>query len=184
MKERIFNSLMPFHNEIWAANVLNMNLNPNKGPDLIDNDKAVEVKFKLLYSNGKYTHKCWRVLGHQLNYNKEFPEIYWELGFYKLDKEVKNIKTKELEEITKYRELYLVNWDWMNQFQLYHHKGQTKFSEWDYYMTFPKFNLLPPITSEKIVEGGKIFFTEGVNPERFITNKKIAHQNPYKDVPF
>jgi hypothetical protein len=40
MKERTFNSLMPKINEIWSANVLNMNINPNKGPDLIDKDKS------------------------------------------------------------------------------------------------------------------------------------------------
>ena len=184
MKERTFNSLMPLHNEIWSANVLNMNLNPNKGPDLVDENKAVEVKFKILYSNGKYTHKCWRVLGHQLEYNKKFPEIYWGLGFYKLNKEIKNIKTDKLEEITECRELYLVNWDWMKQFPLYHHKGETRFSEWDYYMLFPKFNLIPPVISEEIVKGGKIFFTEGVNPERFSINKKELYQNPYKDIHF
>lgn len=184
MKERTFNSLMPLYNEIWSANVLNMNVNPNKGPDLIDENKAVEVKFKILYSNGKYTHKCWRVLGHQLEYNKKFPEIYWGLGFYRVNKEIKNIKTDKLEEITEYRELYLVNWDWMKQFPVYHHNGKTKFSDWDYYMLFPKFNLLPLVISEEIVEKGKILFTEGVNPERFNTNNKIAQQNPYKDLPF
>jgi hypothetical protein len=72
----------------------------------------------------------------------------------------------------------------MKQFSVYHHSGKTNLSEWDYYMLFPKFNLLPPITSEKIVEGGKIFFTEGVKPERFSTNYKIRQENPYQDIPF
>lgn len=184
MKERTFNSLMPAYNERWSANALNMNINPNKGPDLIDENKAIEVKFKLIYSNGKYAHKCWKVLGHQLDYEKNFPEIYWGLGFYRLNKEIKKIKTNELEEIVEYRELYLVNWDWMKQFPIYHHKGKTKFSEWDYYMLFPKFNLFPRVISEEIVEKGKIFFTEEINPSKFKINKDYSYQNTYKDVPF
>ncbi len=184
MKERTFNSLMPKINESWSAKILNMQVNPNRGPDLVDSIKAVEIKFKMLYPNGEYAHKCWRVLGHQLKYNQEFPEIYWGLGFYRVNKNLKRIKTNELDEITDYRELYLVNWDWMNQFPIYHHNGKTSFSEWDYYMLFPKFKLIPKIISEENVPGGKIFFTEGVDPERFALNKKNTHQNPYKDIPF
>lgn len=184
MKSRTFNSLMHLVNEKWAEYALNMNLNPNKGPDLIDEDKAVEIKFKLLSFDGKYTHKCWKVLGHQLEYNKKYPEIYWGLGFYKLDKEIKKIKVNELEKMSKDREIYLVNWEWMNQFPEYHHKGKTILSEWDQYVLFPKFSLIPKVISEKNVEGGKIFFTEGVNPEKFNISPKITHQNPYKDTPF
>lgn len=184
MKERTFNSLMPLYNEKWSAQALNMKVNSKKGPDLIDNEKAVEIKFKMLYLSGKYTHRCWRVLGHQLEYNKEFPEIYWGLGFYQVNKDVKNIKTNELEEITEYRELYLVNWDWMNQFPIYHHNGKTRFSEWNYYMLFPKFNLIPKIIQQQNVEGGKVFFTEGVDPEKFKINETSSYQNPYKDIPF
>ena len=58
MDERKFNSLMPRINEKWAAEVLNMKLNEGIGPDLTDDNKAVEIKFKIQYSNGKYSHKC------------------------------------------------------------------------------------------------------------------------------
>jgi hypothetical protein len=187
MKERTFNSLMHTYNEKWVGNALNMNINPRIGPDLIDNEKAVEVKFKMLYSSGKYAHKCWRVQERQLDYNKEFPEIYWGLGFYTFNEELKNIKRSNfsnIEKLVDYRELYIVNWNWINQFPMYHHNGKTKFSEWDYNILFPKFSLIPNIISEEVVEGGKIFFTEGVNPERFTINENPIHQNPYKDVPF
>jgi hypothetical protein len=184
MKERTFNSLMPLHNERWSAQALNMQINPNRGPDLIDDEKAIEIKFKMIYSNGKYSHKCWRVLGHQIDYNKEFTEIYWGLGFYQINKDVKKTKANELEKITEYRELYIVDWEWMKQFPIYHHQGKTKYSDWDYYMLFPKFSLIPRIIQQQNTEGGKIFFTEGVDPERFNINRNSSHQNTYKDVPF
>ncbi len=187
MKERTFNSLMPLINERWVADALNMKINPARGPDLIDNEKAIELKFKMLYSNGKYAHKCWRVQEHQLTYSKEFPEIYWGLGFYIFNEELKNIKRSNfsnIEKLVDYRELYIINWNWINQFPIYHHNGKTKFSKWDYFMCFPKFNLIPNIISEEVVAGGKIFFTEGVNPEKFNINKKDPHQNTYKYTPF
>lgn len=185
MDERRFNSLMPIINERWAATVLSMIVNPNRGPDLIDSEKAVEIKFKMLYPDGKYAHKCWRVQEHQLSYEQKFSEIYWGLGFYKIDRlDVEKINANELEKITNYRELYLVKWDWMHQFESYHHTGKTSQSEWDYFMRFPKFSKIPRIISEQEVSGGKILFTEGVNPERFILNKNQIQPNTYKDVPF
>jgi hypothetical protein len=187
MKERTFNSLMPAYNENWAARVLNMKINSKRGPDLIDDKKAVEIKFKILYSSKKYTHKCWRVQEHQLKYNRNNPEIYWGLGFYIFNDEVKNVKRKSfsnIEKLVDYRELYLIKWDWMKQFSIYHHNGKTKSSEWDYFMRFPKFKFIPNVIYEKEVEGGKIFFTEGINPERFTINENPSQQNPYKDVPF
>jgi len=183
MKERTFNSLMPLVNEQWSASLLNMEINPKKGPDLIDNEKAVEIKFKIIYPNERYSHKCWRVLGHQINYNKNYSEICWGLGFYKVNKEVKSIKRNELEKIVDYRELYLLNWDWINQFQIYHHKGKTNFSEWEYNMLFPKFSAFPKTILEKEVNNGKVFFTEGVNPERFKINSNPIYQK-HKDTPF
>lgn len=170
MDERTFNSLMPRVNEEWSAKVLNMKLNPEKGPDLIDNEKAVEVKFKITYSDGRYIHKCWRVLGHQFDYSKKHNEIYWGLGFYNFNRNINELNKRDLnllERFVDYRELYIVNWDWMKQFPLYHHNGKTDISEWDYKMFFPKFSKMPSVISSKEVYGGKLYFTEGVNPERF-----------------
>jgi len=184
MKERTFNSLMPRFNEQWVASLLKMKKNPGNGPDLIDNEKAVEVKFKIIYPKGEYTHKCWKVLGNQLNYDKDYPQIYWGFGLYRVKEYVKKVKQSELEDLTEYRELYLVNWNWVKQFPVYHHKGKTKFSEWEHDIIFPKFSLIPKVIEQKEVEGGKIFFTEGVNPFRFEINTNPSQQKHYKDVPF
>lgn len=154
MKERTFNSLFPKYNESWAANVLNMPLNKRNGPDLVNEERAVEIKFKLRYEN-KYYDKCWRVLEHQLNYQKDYPEFYWGFGFYGLSKEVKDISVKDFSNISKLvkkRELYLIKGDWVNNFPRYHHKGKTDFSEWDHYVLFPRMNsLFPKVISEENV---------------------------------
>jgi hypothetical protein len=172
MKGRTFNSLTSRKHEEWSSKVLGMRLNSGIGPDLIDDEKAVEVKFKLIYPN-KSTDKCWRVLGHQLDYDKLYSEIYWGFGFYKLDRGVGEIKIKDVsnfEKIVQERELYVVSWDWIKQFTLYHQSGKTEFSEWNHYLAYPTFNRFPKIILSKEVEGGKLFFTDGVNPDRFSFN--------------
>lgn len=177
---------MHFVNEIWAAKVLNMQINPKSGPDLIDNRKALEVKFEKT-SKGVSTHRCWKILGHQLGYDKDYKEIYWGLGFYELNTQIKNVREKDLinlEKIVNYREMYIVEWNWMQRFPLYHQKGKTSISEWDHFIGYPKFKLIPHVISSKEVQDGKIFFTEGVNPEIFKPSEENAHQNPYKDAPF
>lgn len=70
---------MPFNNEEWAATVLNMTHNPPQtGPDLSDEHKIVEVKFKVRYP-GRYNHLSWRALDYQKEYGKN-REAYWGLG--------------------------------------------------------------------------------------------------------
>jgi hypothetical protein len=177
---------MHFFNETWAAKVLNMKINSKSGPDLIDDYKALEVKFEKTRP-GVNNHRCWKVLGHQLEYDKSHENIYWGLGFYELNINVKDVKKKNLnnlEKIVNYRELYIVNWDWMKQFPLYHQKGKTDISEWDHFISYPKFKLIPDIISSKEVQNGKVFFTEGVNPKIFEPSEENAHQNTYKDAPF
>ena len=173
MENRKFNSLMPKYNELWAAKILGMKVNPDYGPDLIDGEKAVEIKFRLIYPE-KYSYKGWKALGYQLDYKKDFPEIYWGLGFYKIDKKVEEINLEEVNEgrILE-RELYIVEWDWMNQFPLHHQSGKTEISEWDHYLIYPKFNLLPRLIDGYDVEGGKLFFTEGTKPEHFQITKSL-----------
>lgn len=186
MEHRKFNSHMHFVNEIWAAKVLNMQINSKSGPDLIDSHKALEVKFEKT-SKGVNTHKCWKILGHQLDYDKNHKDIYWGLGFYELNTQIKDVGEKDLinlEKIVNYREMYIVEWNWMQQFPLYHQKGKTSISEWDHFIGYPKFKLIPHVISSKEVQDGKIFFTEGVNPEKFEINEGDLHQNTYKDVPF
>lgn len=172
MKARRFNSVMHLNNEAWAARILGMNINPSHGPDLIDDEKAVELKFNLVHPD-RYSHKSWRVLGYQLPYGNS-GEVYWGFGFYTLDREISQIHggRKKIGSMVLERELYLVQWDWINQFPIYHHRGHTKISEWDYDILFPKFRLLPKVTHEFSVSGGKIFATEGVNPDRFLINQQ------------
>ena len=186
MDPRKFNSHMHFVNEIWAAKVLNMQVSSKNGPDLIDDYKAIEVKFERIYPEVK-THKCWRFLGHQLDYNKTYKEIYWGLGFYNLNKMVSDVKQRDLNNLEKfvdYREIYLVDWDWMNQFPLYHQKGKTNISEWDHFIGYPKFRLIPKVILSREVKDGKVFFTQGVNPDRFNLDENFSYQNTYKDTPF
>ena len=173
MKARTFNSLMPKYNEIWASNALNMKWNNFDGPDAIDEEKAVEFKFSLS-SPTKSKSNCWRVLGHQLDYQNDYPEIYWGLGFYNLVKGVEDFRREDfndLEKFVKNRELYIVKWDWMSQFNLYHQKGETELSSWDHYLLYPKFESLPKTTSKKEVEGGVIYFTQDISEDIFSEKK-------------
>ena len=143
--------------------------NPVKGPDLIDEQKVVEVKFKLVNPE-KYNHLSWRVLGHQKNYGNS-REAYWALGTYRLHREIGDIPNsasiKDLERLVIKRELYLVDWSWMNQFPEYRETGKTKKSTWDNILLFPKGKLLPETYQTHKVRGGKIYFTDGVDSERF-----------------
>lgn len=190
MKARTFNSLFPRYNEAWASKILGIKLNEGKGPDLLEKDLAVEVKFKLAFKD-KYYDKCWRVLGDQLDYEKEYSGFYWGLGFYWLNKEVKDVSSKDFSRLDKLvgeRELYLVEGDWVRQFPIYHHKGKTHISEWDHYVLFPRMNgKFPKIISYEEVYGGKVFFTEGVDRRKFDLNyEKFDLNHPYEDseVPF
>jgi len=67
MKPRTFNSVMHFFNEQWAAEVLNMQVNPHKGPDLIDDGKVVEAKFAVIYP-GRKNYTSWKTLEFQIDY--------------------------------------------------------------------------------------------------------------------
>ena len=172
MEARTFNSVMGRVNEEWTAKVLGMKTNPSFGPDLIGDDKVVEVKFNLV-NPSKYSHRSWRVLEHEMNYANNRVEGYWALGFYSLDRLISKIQSKnkvQLEKRVLSREMYIVVWDWMNQFNSYHHQGKTDISEWDHYIRFPKFSKLPKVIESKEVTKGAIHFTEGVNSKRFNVN--------------
>lgn len=169
MERRTFNSLMHYNNEKWAAQALNMEVNTSPGADLIDDKKIVEVKFKLIYEN-RYTHLSWRVLGYQKEYGNS-QEAYWALGTYTLAKKISEIKDsanlKDLEKIVRSREICIVPWDWMNQFQVYHQSGKTELSKWSHNILFPKGRLLPRMQSTYEVSGGKVSIAEGIDPNKF-----------------
>lgn len=170
MKHRTFNSLMHYTNEKWAGQVLGMNINPSHGPDLIDENKIVEVKFKLVHP-GKYTHVSWKALEHQMNYPREAGKPgYWALGTYELNKPISELVNRDreiLESLVDKRELWVVSWEWMDQFKAYHQTGKTKSSEWDNTLRFAKKNKLPGVRCSYLISGGLVHFTKGVSPEKF-----------------
>jgi len=167
---RKFNSIMPVVNHAWAAKVLNMQVNPHNGPDLVSDEKQIEIKFCLTPASRNYVK--WTVLEYQMNYQNKSPDkpCFWGLGTYKLSGPVSEIKTREpneLEELVISRELFIVNWDWMNQFTSYHNKGQTKISSWDHSLRHPKANKLPKIIKQHKVEKGIIYLTQNIDEEYF-----------------
>lgn len=169
MLPRKFNSVMGNVNRDWAASALGMQVNPQKGPDLIDDTKFVEIKFKLLVE-GKYSHRCWRVLDYQRDYENNGKVGYWGLGFYTLDKPVSAVRTTNpfrLEDMVQSRELYVVQWDWMNQFPVYHEVGRTEISQWDNRLIFPKFSRVPKVVKSVECEKGVVHFTKGVDSNVF-----------------
>ena len=74
--------------------------------------------------------------------------------------------------VTK-RTLYLVEWDWMKQFQCYHQTGKTNLSEWSNHLRFAKFSKLPDITETYEVEKGLVHLTKGV-PLNLFKIKTVA----------
>ena len=111
-KARYFNSIMPGVNHKWAAKALNMQINPDAGPDLIDSNKIVEIKFAVTPNQRNYIK--WTVLEHQLNYETKHPnkKAFWGLGTYHIKQPPSTIKTKdpkELESLVISRELFIVS---------------------------------------------------------------------------
>lgn len=158
-------------NQAWAGQVLGMDINSLKGPDLICNDKIVEVKFNLVFPD-RYSHKSWRVLEHQIDYDRHYKnkDAYWALGFYSLSCPVSQVQSKDpesLESLVTSRELYVVKWEWMNQFTSYTQTGKTKRSSWRNTLRFPKFTKLPKIETRINVPKGIVYLTKGVSINRF-----------------
>ena len=172
MKARTYNSIAPIIHEKWVANVLGMKKNPNKGPDLIDNKKFLEVKFCLIKpkDNKKEYPTAWTILDHQLEYADIWAMPgFWLLGFYELDRAVKKVRTydlQELEEMVLQREAYIIKWSWMNQYAPHRCRGKTNFSQWDNTFLYPKFKDIPKITKTMQMEKGLVHLTEGV-PDYF-----------------
>lgn len=171
MKSRKFNPYMAQANAQWAASVLNMQVNPQSGPDLISERCDIELKFTLVEPVGRTDYpKAWTVLEHQMQYPNGKP-IYWGLGTYKLKTKVRSVRISDiplLETLVTERELYIVSWDWMKQYEPHQTKGQTEQSTWEWTLRYPKLNGLPKVISSHDVEKGKVHFTEGTNEEDLI----------------
>jgi len=153
-------------NHAWAARVLNVPENLHEGPDLIDDRRVVELKFKLMDAESRK----WTVLDYQLEYNKLRGRAYWGLGKYLLDRDVSEVRTTNLEgleSMVRKRLIYIVSWDWMLQFPVRMSKGRTESSEWDNRLVYAKEDYIPKVSKEYNVEKGLVFLTEGVPESDF-----------------
>ena len=73
---------------------------------------------------------------------------------------------QEIEKRVVHRELYLVPWEWMEQFP------PSDPTAWGHVYRYPKAALLPPIVERKKAHGGHLYFTEGVDPSVFQKRKR------------
>lgn len=132
-----------------------MPLNRNGGPDLEDDIKLVEVKFGLSPTN-------WTLHGKQVYYKQKDKPIFLLAGLYVSRKEIKDIKTKNLNILESYiisRESFLFSWEWVEQFPI------RKMASNDY--KYIDFNKRPSITASYEVEKGRVHITEGVPVDLF-----------------
>ncbi|MBS3076076.1 hypothetical protein J4429_06515 [Candidatus Pacearchaeota archaeon] len=151
-----------------------MELNDGKGPDVIDDKKFLEVKFCLTKPKGneKGNYPCsWTVLDHQVEYAEFWlQQGFWGLGLYELDRPVKEIRTydrEKLESMVLQRELYIVEWAWMDRFPPHRVSGKTKYSQWKNSFRYPKFGEIPKIKRTIQVEKGLVYLTKGVSDYLF-----------------
>ena len=79
----------------------------------------------------------------------------------------------------KRRELYLIEWSWLNQFPSSKTRGQTNVSSWDYILRYPHFKKIPAVVKSYDVEGGRIYLTDGVDDLFF--KKRVEKKG---DIPF
>ena len=170
MNNRRFNTIMPSVNEQWAARVLGMLWNSGDGPDLTDDEKLVELKFLNIncIRRIRYTGS-WTVFDYQLDYEPEKTR-YWGLGTYTLDRDVSAIRTSNKERLEKHvleRELSIVDWEWMQQFDPHTVEGATEKSSWRHTFRYAKRSLLPKPVTSHVVDKGVVHLTPGVDPKDF-----------------
>ncbi len=168
MDSRLFNTVITPLHHFWAADLLYLQVGPkpNKGPDLIGYDRIIECKFAAVQSKGRKEPIRWTVDEEQMSYPDEYHKGYWGLGIFWFAKEIKQldeVSTGWLEKWTLRREMYLVNWEWMNQFKP--SKGKS-----GKLLRTPQIKYLPPTYRSYEVNKGLIHLTEGVNPNSFQVN--------------
>lgn len=169
MKSRTFNNYASKIHETWASNLLGIPVNLEDGIDLIDSKRklGVEVKFAMDYQG-------WTVLDWQLDYGKKLDQAYWALGIYSLNQPISSIRTTNLSKIEKMinrRDLWLVSWDWMNQFPIHKTAGKSEFTEWKLNLVYPKHRLLPKTVKSIPIKNGTLNVTEGVDYSVFDIEK-------------
>ncbi|MEN9625768.1 MAG: hypothetical protein RL557_96 [archaeon] len=164
-------------NHEWGSQVLGMALE-NPGPDLLDENKFVELKFCLINPkplNGekiKDYPKAWTVEESQMEYDEYFIGMgFWGMTVYELSVPVRSIRLFEsaesVEKKVLQREMYIVRWSWMDQFPSHETEGKTQASEWKRTLRYPKFESLPKTIERWKVHKGYINFTQGVDPDYF-----------------
>ena len=167
---RRFNGIMPYMNEKWVAEILEMENNPNNGPDLLGEGKFAEVKF-LLRNPINYSLSSWTVQDHQTKYNNNWAgQGFWAFGFYDLKKPVSEITTTNRDELEKFvqkRELFILPWNWIYQFPPSNCVGKTKDSNWDNTFRYAKISKLPKIKSTHKVRKGLVHLTQRVPRSMF-----------------
>jgi hypothetical protein len=171
MQARKFNNFMGDVNEKWAADVLGMELCKN-GPDLINNNCILEVKFSLLNSQFRKYTPSWTVLEYQMDYEKGYSgrSSYWGLGIYSLSTpvyKISNASKEELENLVLNRELWIIPFSWMTQFPPSETRGKTRISEWENTLRYPKIEKIPETIKIYEVKKGKVNLTNGVNANNF-----------------
>ena len=170
MEPREFNSVMPPVHAAWAARVFGMRVNEHKGIDLVDDERKLGIEVKFFLTPG--ARRGWTPQDFQLGYNDNGMACYWALGIYELNSPVSSIRYgtrsyEALERRVARRELYLVEWDWMEQFPPSRVSGSTQKSVWENTFRYPKMRNLPAVVSSRKVDKGIIHFTEGVKPGLF-----------------
>lgn len=164
---------MPPVNHAWASRVLNMPLNPSpNGPDLIDDKKFVEAKFRLIWPiKDLQNAKRWVCQDHQTKYDQQNGKKgFWGLGYYSLKIPVKEITTRdpdEIENLVLQRDLFIVEWDWMQNFPAKNVSGQTPRTRWAYTYRYGNVNYLPGTARAYAVEKGYVYLTSGVSERYF-----------------
>jgi hypothetical protein len=136
--------------------------------DLIDFSKFLELKFVLTKprdSSSDYP-RAWTVQEHQLEYADIFSgQGFWGLGTYKLKVPFQELKTEnasELERTVKSRELYIVSWNWVQNYPPSNCRGKTSFSQWNNTFRYPKLKDIPEVESTFKVRKGLVHLTKGV----------------------
>jgi hypothetical protein len=164
---------------MWAADVLGMSVNTsNAGPDLLSSSKIVELKFFIRnpkphphVKSNRYP-AAWTVDEGQMKYPEDAGKKgYWGLGSYELTKAIRSIPSNSIDlerfVVPESRELFIVEWSWMDQFQKSYTSGSTDNTSWESYLRYPKFNRRPETQITYEVEGGVVHLTEGVDLDDF-----------------
>jgi hypothetical protein len=150
MDSRYFNGfVMPPVNHSWAARVLNMQINPNDGPDLTDGNKFVEAKFGVNPEN-------WTILEEQVEYGNNGKPCFLLLAIYKLSGKISEIETTDqtaLEKMVLERDGFLVPWNYILSLTCHPGKCNT--------YRYPRRKDLK-IESTYKVEKGQIHLTSGI----------------------